>query len=134
MKWMLLILSLILSLSGGGRSEAVGEAPAQDTPCSVSDAPSSDQSPDYAPNRDICLTSAQGYSFTGNDSTNSVSVRNSNTGRRTSPQTKSTFRMVKSGKVVDNNLFHLFLTLSSPTLSGIHDPGRYLFSLCRLRL
>ena len=133
MKMIALILSLILSLFGGGRSQSVSEIVNQETGCSVSKAPSSEKAVDHALNRDICITSSQGYSFTGNESVNSVLVRNSNSGRRTSQETKSTSRIVKSGKVIDNNNLHPFLTPFFFTLSGPRTSERYLYSLCRLR-
>ena len=133
MKGLLLIFSLILSLLGGGRTEAVCEAVAPQTLCSVGKAPSSDRSIDHRLNRDLCITSAQSYSLTGGSSFQSVSVRNSHSGRRTSPETKSTSRIVKSGKIIDNNHLHPFLRLSFCVLSGPLTSERYLYSLCRLR-
>ena len=53
---------------------------------------------------------------------------------RPSPQTKSTFRVVKSGKVIDNNNLHPFLTPSFIALSGTRTFERYLYSICRLRI
>ena len=133
MKGLLLIWSVMLSLLGGGRTEVVCEAVAPQTRHAVGEAPSSDRSMDHRLNRDLCITSAQSYSFTGGNSIQSVSVRTSQTGRRTSPETKSTSRIVKSGKVIDNNHLHPFLTLSFCVLSGPLTSERYLYSLCRLR-
>ena len=134
MKFLTLILSLFLSLFSGGRVNSVSEEQLDGNRYSVSERSSSEKTIDHSINRDICITAAQGYSFTGNNSTNSVSVRTTNAGRRTSPQTKSTFRVIKSGKVVDNNNIHPFLTPSFITLSGIRTSERYLYSICRLRL
>ena len=134
MKLLTLILSLLLSLFAGGRANSVSELQPDGSQCSISERSSSEKTVDHSLNRDICITAAQGYSFTGNNSTNSVSVRTTNAGRRTSPQTKSTFRVVKSGKVIDNNNIHPFLTPSFITLSGTRTSERYLYSICRLRL
>ena len=131
---MVLILSLILSLFGWGRTEVVRDLVIEEIKSSVCNAPSSEKAVCNALNRDICITSAQGSSFSGNNNTNSVSIRNSNTGRRTSPQTKSTFRIVKSGKVIDNNNLHPFLTSSFFSMSGQLSSERYLYSICRLRI
>ena len=133
MKGLLLIWSVMLSLLGGGRTEVVCEAVAPQTRHAVGEAPSSDRSMDHRLNRDLCIASAQSYSFNGGNSIQSVSVRTSQTGRRTSPETKSTSRIVKSGKVIDNNHLHPFLTLSFCVLSGPLTSERYLYSLCRLR-
>ena len=134
MKILTLILSLLLSLFSGDKAGRVSDVQEAVGQCSISERSSSEKTVDHSLNRDICITAAQGYSFTGSNSTNSVSVRTSNTGRRTSPQTKSTFRVVKSGKVIDNNNIHPFLTPSLITLSGTRTSERYLYSICRLRL
>lgn len=134
MKILTLILSLLLSLFSGDKAGRVSDVQEAVGQCSISERSSSEKTVDHSLNRDICITAAQGYSFTGSNSTNSVSVRTSNTGRRTSPQTKSTFRVVKSGKVIDNNNIHPFLTPSFITLSGTRTSERYLYSICRLRL
>ena len=126
MKRVVIILSFILSLFWGGQTEAA--APLREAAGSGSCVSQDIRS------RDICLTSAQGYSFSGDSSTNYVSVRTSQTGRRTPPQTKSTFRILKGGKVVNNNHLHPFLSGSFLPLSGTHISQRYLFTLCRLRL
>ena len=134
MKILTLILSLLLSLFSGDKAGRVSDVQEAVGQCSISERSSSEKTVDHSLNRDICITAAQGYSFTGSNSTNSVSVRASNTGRRTSPQTKSTFRVVKSGKVIDNNNIHPFLTPSFIKLSGTRTSERYLYSICRLRL
>ena len=129
-----LILSLLLSLFPGGKPDNVSGVSSAESRYSVSERSSSENAVDHAINRDICITAVQGYSFTGNNSTNSVSVWTTNAGRRTSPQTKSTFRVVKSGKVIDNNNLHPFLTPSFIALSGTRTFERYLYSICRLRI
>ena len=134
MKCFVLILSLLLSLFSGGKPDNVSGVSSAESRYSVSERSSSENAVDHTINRDICITAAQGYSFTGNNSTNSVSVRTTNTGRRPSPQTKSTFRVVKSGKVIDNNNLHPFLTPSFVALSGTRTFERYLYSICRLRI
>jgi len=118
-----LILSIVLSfLSGGHRAEVT-----------VSPVPS-ENTVDYSPARDICITAAQGYTFAGNNCTNTVSGRTTPSPRRTNPQVRSTFRIVKSGKVIDNNHLHPFLARPVVHLAGIYLSERYLFSICRLRL
>ena len=88
----------------------------------------------YTRNREICLTAAQGYTFSGTDDSNTVSVRVTNSGRRTSQHARSTFRVVKSGKIIDNNHQHPFMAVPYAALSGMYLPERYLYSICRLRL
>ena len=131
---MTLILTLLLSLFFGDKGVKASVNPETDSNFCVSESPSKDSTADHSLNRDLCITAAQGYTFAGNNTTNSVSVRTSQTGRRTSPQTKSGFRIVKDGKVIDNNHAHPFLAQSFQLRSGIHLSERYLFAICRLRL
>ena len=134
MKTLLLILSLLLSLFSGGRNKADAVVSSDEGTYCVAEASPSDSKADYSLNRDLCLTAAQGQTFAGDGSSNSVSVRTTHSGRRTSPQTRSTFRLVKGGKIIDNNRTHPFLTPVFVPLSGLHISERYLFSICRLRL
>ncbi|GEM_PF-2559739 len=134
MNCFVLIFSLLLSLFSGGISDNVSEVSFSESRYSVSERSSSENAMDCAFSRDICITAIQGYSFTGNNSTNFVSIRTTNTGHRASFQTKSTFRMVKLGKVIDNNNLHPFLTPSFVALSGTRTFERYLYSICRLRI
>lgn len=120
---LVLIFSFLLSFLSAGRTDAVS------TRC-----PSDETAAAFSQNREICITAAQGYTFAGNNSTNSISVRITQTGKRTPPQVRSSFRIVKGGKVIDNNHLHPFLAQSFVHLSGIYLSERYLFSLCRLRL
>ena len=134
MKTLLFILSLLLSLfSGGGNKTEANVASDEGTYC-VAEASSSDTQADYSLNRDLCILVAQGQIFAGDGSSNSVSVRTTNTGRRTSPQNRFSFRMIKGGKVIDNNRTHPFLTPVFVPLSGTHVYERYLIAICRLRL
>lgn len=133
MKPVVLILSILLSFLFGGKTDAVSTGGATDTPYCVSESPSPDKTADCPLNREFCISAVQGYSFAGNNSTNSVSGR-TQPGRRIQPQIRSSFRMVKDGKVVDNNHLHPFLARSIVHLAGILIPERYLFSICRLRL
>lgn len=133
MKTLLLILSFLLSLLGGGRHQAEAVVSSEEGTYCVAEA-SSDAKDNLSLNRDICITAAQGQVFSGERSSNSVSLRNTHTGRRTSPQPRSTDRVVKGGKVIDNNRTHPFLTPVFVPLSGMHISERYLFSICRLRL
>lgn len=129
-----LIMYFLLSFLSGGRPDfAADDAPAG-SPGVVSENHSSEKTADYSPGRDFCITASQGYSFAGSDSTNSVTGRTTQSGRRIHPQVRSGSRIVKGGKVIDNNHQHPFLARSVVHLTGAHVPERYLFSICRLRL
>lgn len=123
MKLFVLILSFLLSFLSAGRTEVV-----------YSEHPSTEEVSDFTQNREICITSAQGSTFAGNNSTNSVSVRLTQSLRRLNQPVRSTFRIVKGGKVIDNNHMHPFLAQSFVHLAGFYTSERFLFSICRLRL
>ena len=131
---LLLILSLLLSLFSGDRHKADAIPPSGEGTCCFAEASSLDTKGDHSLNRDLCITAAEGQAFAGSGGSNPVSLRTTSTGRRISPQTRSTFRMIKGGKVIDNNRTHPFLAPVFIPLSGTHISERYLFSLCRLRL
>lgn len=109
-------------------------SPSRETQYNVSECPSTERAVDFTRDRDICITSAQGYTFAGSDSTNSVSVRLTQSLRRLNEPVRSSFRMVKGGKVIDNNHIHPFLAQSFVHLAGFYTSERFLFSICRLRL
>lgn len=133
MKLFVLIFSLLLSFLAGGQKEVVSKSFPNDSQCNISEYPSAEAA-DFTQNREICITSAQGYTFAGNNSTNSVSVRLTQSVRRINQPVRSTFRIVKGGKVIDNNHLHPFLAQSFVHLAGIYVLDRFLLSICRLRL
>ena len=134
MKLFVLIFSLLLSFLSTGRTDVANSVSSSGSRCNVSKSPSSEQAADFTQNREICITSAQGYTFAGNNSTNSVSVRLTQSVRRINQPVRSTFRIVKGGKVIDNNHLHPFLAQSFVHLAGIYVIDRFLLSICRLRL
>ena len=134
MKFLTLILSLVLSFFFEGKDGNVSEISAQESTVNVTASSSSEKQTNQALNREICIAAAQGYTFAGNETSNFVSVRTAQSGRRTSPQTRSTSRIVKGGKIIDNNHLHPFLAQPILPLGGTHISERYLFSLCTLRL
>lgn len=85
-------------------------------------------------NREICIATAQGYAFAGNSRTNAVSVRSAQSFKRLNQPVRSSFRIVKGGKVIDNNHLHPYLARSFVHLAGFYISERYLLSICRLRL
>ena len=133
MKLIVLIVSFLLSFLSGVDAEPI-RAEAESSQCSVIESQPSEKIADYTQNRDLCLTAAQGYSFAGDGNSNSVSIRVTQSGRRTSQQSRSTFRIIKGGKVIDNNHQHTFLARSIIHQAGTYISERYLFSICRLRL
>ena len=132
MKLIVLIFSFLLSFLSAGRIEVT--ASSNGSQCNVSACQSSAEAVDYTQNKEICITAAQGYAFAGSNSTNSVSVRTTQSFRRLNQPVRSSFRIVKGGKIIDNNHLHPFLAQSFVHLAGIYISERYLLSICRLRL
>lgn len=134
MKLILLILSLLLSLLTGGKGERSAVSSGTERQYCREDASSNPSSRDYARERACCITAVQGYTFTGSENANSASLRTVQTGRRSSPQAKSSFRFVKSGKIIDNKNLHPCLVLSYQLMTGLVFSQRYLHIICRLRI
>ena len=132
MKTLALIFFLLLTLlSGAGKSGVSCDCPqAQDS--AVLEQQSSERVVNQSFNTDICLSSALGYTFNGENSTGSSSVRTTNAGRRIQSQAKSSLRSVKSGKVIDYSIFNPLL--SSIPLSGTRTSERFIYSICKLRI
>ena len=134
MKTLVLILSIMSILLGGSGRKAVSEVVRPEVCCSGGEVPHSGEVIGHSSNRDFCITAPFGYSFTGYSGMNYVPVRNLDSGRRTSPKSRSTFRIVKSGKVIDNKNLYPLLALSFSQQPGTHSSQRFLYSICRLRL
>ena len=129
-----LILSILLSFLAGERTTDTHAYSQNAGHCSVSESQSNEKTADYTRNRELCIAAAQGYTFAGGGSTNSVLVRVTQSGRRTQPQVRSTFRIIKDGKIIDNNHLHPFLAQSIVHQAGVYISDRYLFSIYSLRL
>ena len=135
MKHLVLILSILLSFLSGGKDACVRSVPVpaghpetavcQTTPERTTDG--------RMMNKEFCLSPVQGGGITGAGS-HSSSVRNTNPGRRLPQSTRSASRIVKAGKIIENNHLHPFLTPFFRKLSGTDMPERYLYSICQLRL
>lgn len=134
MRIAVLLLSFLLSFLSGTEADAVADVSGPAGGYCISETPSTDNPQARNLTQDICLAAAHGYTFAGNGSTNYLSLRVTQTGKRSSSQLRSTFRIVKCGKIIDNNHIHPFLSQSLIHLSGVYLPERYLFSICRLRL
>ena len=133
-KTMVLILSFLMSLLSGDRDVSTSSISTQNLSCVITTQPSDTKSLESALNRDVCITTARGYSFAGREDSSSATVRSMTQGRRTTPQTRSNSRIIKGGKVIENNNLHPFLAQSFVLLSGFHISERYLYSLCLLRI
>ncbi|MCQ2156046.1 MAG: hypothetical protein MJY57_02440 [Bacteroidales bacterium] len=81
---------------------------------------------------DVALLPAGTMTISGNGNSFAPSFRSSNSGRRVQPSTKSSFRLIKAGKIFDRNNFHTFLTVILQFQSGIRSNSRYIHSICQL--
>lgn len=134
MRFLALILSFLLSLFSGAEEKGVS-VPESRPACTLSASAATEAPCGVVLNRDLCLAAVQGPVFAGTGGGHAVSLRRpSQGGRRISPQTRLPFRIVKGGKVIDNNRMHPFPARSSAPGTGMSVPERYLFSICRLRL
>ena len=137
MKRCAVILIAILSLLVSGRGLSAAEA----TYCeqvagrtAVANAPESEKGTDHALHKDMCITAAQGWSFSGSENGNPVLLRTSQTGKRTTQSTKTTSRLVRTGKIIDTHNFNPFLSAFFPKADGAQSFFRYIYSICCLRL
>lgn len=128
MKHSLLILSFLLSWLFSG-SEAASSRVSGSSETSVVQASSQEQAPDFNKFNTLCLTSARGVSFSGETNSFTPTVRTLNSGRRVQPSSKTSFRVVKAGKVVDRQTFHTFLEVLYHNPSGLFCIDRYIYAI-----
>lgn len=84
--------------------------------------------------KEMCLTAATGTVFSGSESSQSVSVRVTQSGRQVQSSTKNPSRLIKFGKVLDVHNFNPFLLAQFLKSDGTQSIPRYIYSICCLRL
>ncbi|MDO5442600.1 MAG: hypothetical protein Q4G10_02905 [Bacteroidia bacterium] len=131
MKQLLLILSFLFSsLFSGGKGYYAENA--EVVPSAVIEAAAQD-SPDRNPNYDTpALLPVQTAQYSGGNSHVAPSFRSTNSGKRTQTSQKSSFRIVKDGKVLDKNHYFVFQAELHQFQSGIHSTSRYIHAICHL--
>lgn len=131
MKQLLLILSFFLScLFNDGRIfDAEQGARFSSSIAGIFEQNQSDGKPDYNAQ---ALLPVNPVSCSGQNSNITPSVRSNGSGRRSHASQKYPFRMVKAGKVIDRNNFHVFLTELLQFHTGIHSTRRYIHTICCL--
>lgn len=134
MKGVVLILTVFLSLLNScGKVGATGTASWQETAVICEDSGSA-KSPDHIVPKDMCITSPQGWAFSGSENESPVSMRAPQGGRRINPSTKDTTRLVRTGKVIDTHNFNMFLSAQFSKADGAQSFFRYIYAICCLRL
>lgn len=102
-KRMAILVIVFLSLLLSGResfSAAISQTDwSYGMSTSVSDSITKDRPVSFG--RDISFLPVGGNAFSGNTTSFSGSIRLTQTGRRINPSTKTTFRLIKAGKVMD---------------------------------
>jgi len=134
MKEVVFILTLLLSLLNScGKEVSLSTSSSQETAI-VADNSGSEKSPDYLLHKDMCITSPQGWAFSGGENGSPVSIRTSQSGRRINQPVKNTTRLVRSGKVIDTHNFDPFLSAVFPKVYGMQSFCRFIYAICCLRL
>ena len=126
-KRMAIFVIAFLSLFLSGR-EGFSQADSQN----ISDSITKDSPADFG--REMSFISVCGEAFSGNPTSFSGSIRLTQTGRRINPSTKTTFRLIRSGKVIDTHNFDPFLSALFPKVCGIRSFFRFIYAICCLRL
>ena len=132
MKSFVLIFSVLLSfIFGGDRAGNICEKDLHYTAAVVkcSDKDAANKKTDFD---DAAILPVRTATFSGDGSSLAPSFRSSNSGKRVQSSFKSSFRIIKEGKVFDRNNFYTFQTAILQFQSGIRSTSRYIYSICRL--
>lgn len=81
---------------------------------------------------DVALLPVRTATCNGDSNSIAPSFRSTNSGRRVQSSAKSSFRVIKAGKVFDRNNFYTFQTVILQFQSGIRSNSRYIHSICQL--
>ena len=132
MRSIAIIISILLSfILGGGRVNNACDRNIHYTgtvvQCTDNDAP--EKKVDF---NDVALIPVRTATVSGDGSSFAPSFRSTNSGKRVQPSHKSSFRVIKTGKVFDRNNFYSFRTDILQFQSGIRSNSRYIYSICQL--
>ena len=78
------------------------------------------------------LLPVQGARYLGENTSVTPAVRSVGTSRRAPASHKSPFLVIRSGKLIDRNKFHIFQEELLQFPAGIHSDGRYIYTICSL--
>lgn len=132
MKSIILIFTFLFSfVFGGGKDGGVcnGNLHHTDAVVQCSDNDATDKNVDL---NNAALLPVRTINFSGNGSSYASSVRSTHSGRRLQPSTKSAYRVIKDGKVLDINNVYTTRTFIIHFRSGIRSNSRYIHSICQL--
>ena len=132
MRGIVIIISVLLSfIFGEGRISNICDVNLQCTDALVecTDTGAADKTSDI---NDVALLPVRTATFSGDGSSFAPSVRSTNSGKRVQSTYKSSFRVIKAGKVLDRNIFYTFQADILQFQSGIRSNSRYIHSICQL--
>ena len=134
MKLLVIILSLLFSLFSGGEKRGIMPVPPSEDASVITTTPAPDNSSDRKLNSEMCLSASQGWSFSGSEHSSSFSLRIAKSLRRTNQSTKTSSRLVRSGKIIDTHNYCPFLSALFLKTCGAYSFFRYIYSICCLRI
>mgnify|MGYP003310171781 CR=1 FL=1 len=131
MKGIILIISLFLScvFSGTGSRNDILEGRSGGTVVSSTGRNTTEKKTDL---NDFAILPARTASYSGDGNSFAPTFHPTNSGRRVQPSFKSSFCVIKVGKIFDRSNFYTFQTDLKRFSSGIHSTSRYIHSLCQL--
>lgn len=132
MKSYVLIFTVLLSfIIGGGWTNDGRDRNTHRTDAVVrcTDKDTTDKKTDF---NDAAILQVRTETFSGNGCSFASSLQSTRSGRRVQPSTKSAYRVIKDGKVLDINNFYTLRAFVIQFRSGIHTNSRYIYSICQL--
>ena len=131
MKGIILILSLLLSCvhNSTGERHDIYEGRFRGTLVSSTDKSTAEKEADL---NDLAILPVRTATYSGDGNSFAPSLRPTNSGRRVQPSFKSSFRVIKAGKVLNRNNYCSFQAAILQYQSGIRSNSRYIYSICQL--
>ena len=132
MKSFVLIFSVLLSfIFGGDRTNSVCDRNLHysDAVVKCSDKDAAEKKSGF---NDTAILPLRPATFSGDGNSFAPTFRSNHSGKRVQSSFKSSFRIIKEGKVLDRNNLYAFRTDILQFQSGIHSNSRYIYSICRL--
>lgn len=132
MKSFVIIIAFLLSfIFGGGRASNVCDRNHHyaDAVVLPSGEDAADKKTDF---NDVAILPVRIATFSGDGNSLAPSARSTNSGRRVQSSFKSSFRVIKDGRVIDRHDFYTFQADLKQFSSGIRSTNRYIYSICQL--
>ena len=131
MKQGVLILLILLSNLFGVEIGCIDSEQYTDSDCTIQETPQ-ERHDDCFDTKNACITSPRSTSFSGEEDSVVPLVRRTNSGRQTHQGFKSPSRILKSGKIVDNNTAFSFQVSLIHFATGPRAANRYIYLIRHL--